>query len=339
MHELDPLSDEQQYDLGAAAFLSDQATTLREQDPSLGVEGFDADEVAGSAHDPATEIDTVEIGCGDDLDAPEPADSETATAIPDSDERLVAESAGAVAVAAEHSAEPAESVDTAKANDTSEPDDTSLPLREALDNFEQCERGETVQSGAAAVADFEATSDERAALGQIAARENYYVTITPDKLFAEHPRPDRTGMSRPQLETVAKMAQRFVAAANADAAANGYGEVDRSTVRARVGHFAPGSDSLNWHVDLYDQPTARYVLSLGDVGATHFAEGPVNRDQVRDVTVNKNLNTGPDGTHQDVTHGIGVISRFFGNYVLHRTPDEAGFRVFFTANVPLQEEL
>jgi hypothetical protein len=299
MSELNPIADGQPGP-DQAAFFGDQAARLREQDLSIGSENTDADELADSAHNPATEIDTTEIGCDDGLDdpgikeEPRPADTET--------------------------------------NGHREIGDTSTTKAEILDTFDRWERGEAVRSGSTPVARFEVSDEELAIL----ATDHRFEQIGPSDFNREDIQ-ERTGLTEEQLGVLQELDRRFVDAVAEDAARNGLGQPDERQHVMWIGDYDRDTDGINWHVDALGAPIARYVLSLGEAGSTRFAHGSLHKSQLDDFgdVFSQSSVDNPRGSYQTVADAPGTITRFLANHDIHTGPDGSGFRVFFTTSVPI----
>jgi hypothetical protein len=312
----------------------DQTADLREPGPPIGAEGAEPDALAASAHDPATEIDTVEIGCGDDLEI----EADT----PDLEEPRLPEAAGAVALAAVDT-EPAESrvehTDsdlTAKkpgdeTNSPTEFGDTTLPKEAVLSEFQRWKDGEVLESSSTPIAQLEVSEEEMAVLRSIDC--SYDIIQAADIEHPDHPLSQQlTGLTEEQLSTLRDVRERFITAVESDAAANGFSSPHDSLTE--VGRFRPAADELHWHIDRFRNPTARYVLSLGDIGGTRFAHGPIQTDQAsRFGTANHGVvETGTEGSHQETGYPTGTIVRFLANRDIHATPTDEGWRTFFTVS-------
>jgi hypothetical protein len=275
---------------------------------------------------------------GEAEDIPEPADTPLETTEPTTNEATAAapEVSETVAVPAETDAAPV--ADTPAETDTpaDEFGDTRITEAEVHERYAQWEAGEVVESSSTPIAEFKITPEEEAILRAV---DLPYDIISQGTLGrADHPHSQKvTGMSEEQLRTLHEIDQRFVAAVAADAERNGFGPPSNMQHVTAVGNFGDNySDVLDWHVDRFGEPTLRYVLALGDAGATRFAHGPNQKDQtdqsgsIRDPAY---VNTAPGGTHQEVKYPHGVIVRFMSNTDWHATPTEEGFRVFFTTSV------
>jgi hypothetical protein len=340
VHELTDFPDSTPRD---SAQLQRVADDLYHEPVVIGSEDLDdADDTAAQPYD--DDIDTSGIGSEADLSAGDQASDsvDTPESAPGRAE-IIADAVSEIALGTELVAdEPvdqaSEAADTPTEAATDPEAGETAPSREAIiSEFDKFQHGETVTSESGTVGEFPLSDREKQTLTEIAARNSDYTTIGHDKLSPEG-RIDKTGtgMTKGQLRTIAEIGDRFIETVNQDGAANGYGSADPESLYARVGHFEPRYDSLNWHVDPFNSPTVRYALSLGEVGATMFAHGPIHQTQVsRNGHVSNTIQPTPGGTHEPVSHDNGVVSRFMAGTSIHRSPTDGGFRVFFTVDIPL----
>jgi hypothetical protein len=213
------------------------------------------------------------------------------------------------------------------------PADTALPRAEVLEQFEKWKNGETVPSEATPIgklpplseAELALIADIRVPYHEVTAEDMHELA---DEKFTQH----KTGFTAEQLKVLAKLDDAFMAIVKEDLTANDFGEEPQEMDHVlRVGVF-DFQDVQDWHVDKFGFPCARYVVSLGEGGATQFVTGEMNRKQTPAMMgdLRRDINIATIGQQTD--HGVGVVSRFLANQTIHRTPVAPGFRIFITVS-------
>lgn len=192
--------------------------------------------------------------------------------------------------------------------------------------FADLQEGKPVRSGATPIGAIGLTPKE---LALITRRDVGYRTIDASQGFLP-----RVIMDKDTRATVERLKAEFIALCQQDIDRGGLGFIDMNEpFLIRMGSFS-STDELRLHVDPFNRPAIRYVVSFGTTGSTIFSDMVITKNELGRAGF---LKDSALERVQPFSHGTGVVSRFLGSSGVHGTPVTPGHRLFMTLTASLRD--